>query len=342
MITSKIIVIVVAALFVGGAAAAVVFWPENEGGWDEWDPVIGQVDYSLISTTPRIVEVVENMYEFVYGDLPEKRTAPAGWREFEPLVVPTNDGIKIKGPAGVSEFVEFTQNEIDNMKVISYGRGFTDTYVSMLGDEVWDTVVAAGGSTWTNYPNNGMAHTTSLGSEMTFGTEGFDRLNSFLNDDKSTPYCVIVWGYTSLDSINGLRSSLSGAGYTNVKILVIDYYAMNSWEYFLSVMDALGQLIGVSTANNDAMSDFRDRLYTIEDAVTTTGMKVYMETGTGTSPGANTLTQLCFDSLGLDNINKTTGTNALDDELIITSEPDVIFYIKGDDKVEQRKARLGL
>ncbi|MCL2711957.1 MAG: hypothetical protein FWD37_01605 [Methanomassiliicoccaceae archaeon] len=337
MIASKIIVMAVAALCVGGAAAAVVFWPD--GGSGEWDPMIGEVDYSLISTTPRIVEVMESMYEQVYGDLPAKKTAPSNYLKFNSLVETVSGGIRIKSSTGTGGYVNFASGDLSNMKIISYGRGFTDTYAKMLGNNVWNTVKAAGSSTWTNYPTNGMT-SANLGSEMSFA---YENLAGFLSGDKTTPYCVIVWGYSNTDPIKKLQTDLAGDGYSNVKVLTIDYYSMTSWEYFLSVIDALGQLINVKTASNTALTDFKNRLYTIENAVAEkVGKKVYLETSSNTSPGPNTLTQLCFDSLGLTNINTISGTNNLNDEVIVSSRPDVIFYVKGDTTVDARMERLGL
>ena len=348
MIGMKIVAIVAAVAVVGGAATAIIFWPSDDGrgGWYAWDPTVGEIEYSKISATPKIVGVMEDMYRIAYGELPEKMSVPVGEEiEFDPLVEHLSGGeIRINGSLKTSTSpirpipVTFTDDEIKNMRIISYGLGFTDSYEAMLGENVWDTVVAAGNSTWNNYPGNGMTG-GSLGSEMTIS---FDALNSFLNswDDDGETFCLVVWGYIS--NYDALLDALP----KNVKILCIDYYAMTSLAYpeslgyLLSVVDALGQLIGIDTEDNDVISDIQDRLFTMKDSIPEKGVTAYMETSSGTSPGTNTLTQLCFDVLGLTNINTTSGTYTLSDEVVVTSAPKVIFFDVNDPRTMDQKMRV--
>ena len=335
MTGSKMIVIIVASLVVAGAAA-VVLWPSGEKTGD-WEPIIGDVDYSRISATPNILDAIEDMYETVYGELPPKTAAPDDKKlEFASLVQTTAGGITIKSPRTGSpdSTVSFTNDEISSMKVISYGLGFTDSYAGMLGAGVWDTVVAAGNTTWTNYATNGMSGET-LGSEYTLNREAV--LNFLKTADTGNTYCLVVWGY--IMNYDAVIEAL--AGYGNVKVLCVDYYAINSLNYLLSVVDALGQLIGISTADNPLISEFQDRLYTMTDSIPSDpDIKVYMELTNGNSPGNGTLTQLCFDVLKLKNINDTSGTNKLSDEIVVSSKPDVIFFDVKDTRTDDQKLRF--
>ncbi|MCL2786090.1 MAG: hypothetical protein FWD81_02565 [Methanomassiliicoccaceae archaeon] len=346
MITSKVIVIAVAALFIGGATVAVAFWPEGEsgkGGWYSWDPAVGEVDYSKISATPKIIDAIEGIYGIVYGDLPEKVSVPEGSElTYASLVEHTDDGITINGArrgAGgtpTATPVSFTTDEIKDMRIISYGLGFTDSYVQMLGADVWDSVVAAGNTTWNGYSANGMAGGT-LGSEYTLSV---DSLNAFFKDRdgwEDETFCLVVWGYiTNYDALMTAISAIGG----NVKVLCIDYYAITSLGYLLSVVDALGQLVGIDTADNASLSDFQDRLYSMTASITENDLTVYMELPAGTSPGTGTLTQLCFDVLELNNINKTAGTSILSDEVVVTSMPDVILFDVKDTRTMDQRMRL--
>jgi len=335
MIGNKIIVIIIAALVVVGATA-IVLWPSGERT-GEWTPIVGDVEYSKISATPRIIDAIEEMYETVYGELPETVSAPEDkMLEFTSLVQTITGGIEIKSPRTGSpdSTVSFTNDEISSMKVISYGLGFTDSYAEMLGGDVWGTVVAAGNTTWTNYPGNGMDGGT-LGSEYGLSAEA---LLGFLREaDGSNTYCLLVWGYiTNYDVIAAAISD-----YSNVKILCVDYYAINSLNYLLSVIDALGQLIGISTEDNTLISEFQDRLYTMTSSIPSDPeIKVYMELTNGNSPGRGTLTQLCFDVLNLENINETSGTNKLSDEIVVSSKPDVIFFDVKDTRTDDQKLRF--
>jgi hypothetical protein len=230
---------------------------------------------------------------------------------------------------------------IDNMKIISYGVGFTDTYVQMFGDDVWDIVVAAGNSTWNSYPDNGMQWDRTLALEMTI-----NRVNllSFLTSDaydKNGTYCLVVWGY--MLNYTAIKDAIAGGGFDNVEILCIDYYrATESLENLLSSIDALGWLVGKSTAENSVVTDFQERLCAIENAVASQGkrMTAYMERSDGTSAGAKTLTQLCFDVLGLRNINKTTGTFVFGDVHVVTAAPNVIFFDTKDPRTMNQKMRV--
>ncbi|MCL1984671.1 MAG: hypothetical protein FWG58_04670, partial [Methanomassiliicoccaceae archaeon] len=70
MIRMKIVAAAVAALCVCGAAAA-IFWPDDDDGWYAWGPTVGDIDYSKISATPRIIDAIEQMYGLVHGDIPD-------------------------------------------------------------------------------------------------------------------------------------------------------------------------------------------------------------------------------------------------------------------------------
>ena len=348
MIKSKIFIIFVAVLVIA-AAAAIAFWPQgdNNRGWYAWDPIVGQVDHTRISASPKIIDVIEDMYRIVYGDLPARQTAPAGFMQFDSLVEHTADGIIIHGAlrslAGpeISTPVSFTHEEIENMRIITYGLGFTDTFIQIFEDReesVWDVVVAAGNSTWNAHGQSMQG--SNLGSEWTIN---FDALNAFLMSREGSAdetFCLIVWGFIS--NYDALKESLYDAGYTNVRILSIDYYAITSMESFLSVIDALGQLVGVSTEDNGAITDFKDRLFTITNSLAgSETLTVYMELDAlGRSPGSGTFAQLCFDVLNLKNINETPGTNIFSRELVVTSEPDVIFFNLGDTRTLNQKMRV--
>jgi len=335
MIGSKAIVVIIATLVVAGATAA-VFLPSGEKS-GEWEPIIGDIDYSKISATPRIIDVIEEMYETVYGELPATVSAPDDKKlEFASLVQTTSGGITIKSPRTGSpdSTVSFTNDEINTMKVISYGLGFTDSYAKMLGNDVWDTVVAAGNTTWNSYATNGMSGGT-LGSEYTLNRETV--LDFLKTADSGNTYCLVVWGY--ITNYTAVVEAL--AEYDNVKILCVDYYAIDSLNYLLSVVDALGRLVGISTADNPLISEFQDRLYTMTSSIPSdTDIKVYMELTNGNSPGSGTLTQLCFDVLGFENINDTSGTNKLSDEIIVSSKPDVIFFDVKDTRTDDQKLRF--
>ena len=136
------------------AGAAVLLMPKESKGWYSWDPTVGEVDYTMISATPKIMDVLEDMYSIVYGELPSRETeVPASQLlEYESLVTDTATGIDVQSrssilplPSTFEDTVSLTDSEIQNMKIISYSSGLTDCFVSMLGEEqVWDTVVAAG------------------------------------------------------------------------------------------------------------------------------------------------------------------------------------------------------
>ena len=234
------------------------------------------------------------------------------------------------------------------MKIISYSSGVTDSYVEMQGiDNVWDTVVAAGNSTWDNYADNGMDHwsnsaTDTLGSE--YKEISTENLINYLNYAEANTngyhYCVVIWGYiTNYDEI---YDALSGAGYSNVDILCIDYYSITSFEYLLSVIDALGQIVGIEPEENVSINDFQLRLYVMTNALESNNdtHSVYLETAKGKSPGTDTLAQLCFDVLELDNINTISGTTLISDEIVLIERPDVIFFVKGDTRTMDEKMRV--
>jgi hypothetical protein len=337
----KIIAVAVAALVIAGCAA-VVLWPSEDRGWYAWDPTVGEVEYAKISATPRIVETIERMYSIAYGtDVPAPAT---GARiAFDPIAGITDGITWIKssgtGPGINESTLYFTEEMTSNMRIISYGLGFTDSYIQMLGENVWDTVVAAGNSTWNAYPSNGMVWNETLAAEMTLSTVN---LLSFLESSDADPdytYCMVVWGYM----LNYEAVMKAIEGYDNVHLLCVDYYkATGSLNYLLSVIDALGWLVGKNTDDNATAVNFQERVCAISNVLSssTKTPTVYMELPAGTSPGANTLTQLCFDLLHLKNINETTGTNLFGDANVITSAPDVIFFDVKDSRPMDQRMRV--
>lgn len=354
---SKIIAAgVIAALIIAGAS--VYFMSNNDDkGWYAWDPTVGEVDYTKITATPQIIDSIEEMYQTVYGELPSTSGVVVPEDEklvYESLVTDTAGGIQVRSVMSATSgndqhtgSVYFTDEEIENMKIISYSSGVTDSYVEMLGtDNVWNTVVAAGNSTWKNYADNDMENwstsaTGTLGSEYTISTEN---LLSYLNyanaDTNGEHYCVVVWGYiTDYDKI---CNDLSDAGYSNVDILCIDYYSITSFEYLLSVVDALGQIVGIEPEENVSIDDFQLRLYVMMNALesNTDEHTVYLERADRKSPGADTLAQLCFDVLKLENINTVSGTTMVSDEIVSVERPDVIFFTKGDTRTMDEKMRV--
>ncbi|MDR0778566.1 MAG: hypothetical protein LBE48_03910 [Methanomassiliicoccaceae archaeon] len=346
MIKTKIIAIAVAALVVAGAAA-VMLWPSGDDngkkGWYAWDPTVGEIDYSKISATPRIIDTIEEMYKIVYGELPEPSADPS--MTFDPLAVTDKDGnVKIKSSgtgAGVPANAEvtFTKDEINKMKIISYGKGFTDSYIDMFGADVWNKVVAAGNSTWTAYPNNNMVCKSTLASEMSIST--LNLLTFFESDafDMDSTYCLVVWGY--MTNYEAVMNAV--AKYGNVKLLCIDYYdAIKSLPRLMAAIDALGQLVGISADDNVSLTDFQKRLSAVTAAAGSLSSQktVYMELSAGTSPGANTLTQLCFDALSLKNINTTSGTNIFSGVSVVTEMPKVIFFDVKDTRTMDQKMRV--
>ncbi|MDR0198782.1 MAG: hypothetical protein LBI08_03465, partial [Methanomassiliicoccaceae archaeon] len=172
MIVSKIVSIVIATVVIGGSAA-IVLWPIEDRGWYAWDPVVGEIECAKISATPRIIEPIEQMYTIAYGTaVPAPKLGAK--ISFDPIAGETDDGVWIKssgtGPGVADATLHFTNEAVSNMKIISYGAGFTDSYIKMLGEDVWSTVVAAGNSTWSAYPKNGMAWNMTLAAEMTVST----------------------------------------------------------------------------------------------------------------------------------------------------------------------------
>lgn len=349
----KFIAIGVAAIIVA-AGAAVLLMPKESKGWYSWDPTVGEVDYTMISATPKIMDVLEDMYSIVYGELPSRETeVPASQLlEYESLVTDTATGIDVQSrssilplPSTFEDTVSLTDSEIQNMKIISYSSGLTDCFVSMLGEEqVWDTVVAAGNSTWTNYPDNDMekwGENSSLGPEYTISTE---YLLSYLDyagaKTNGYHYCVVAWGY--IKNYDDLHNSLAGAGFKDVDIICIDYYEVDDFNYLLSIIDAMGRIIGIDPEDNEGISDFQERLYTVKKAVSgkETGRTVYLENPSKKSPGKGTLTELCFDALGLVNINTEDGLVMLNDESIVSDKPSVIFFSEGDTRTMDQKMRV--
>jgi len=355
MIESKIAAMMVAALVIGGATAVTMLPLEDKVGWYAWDPAVGDVDHQSISATPKIIDAIEQMYKTAYGKLPTKLEAPKGaWDN--PLVDRLDSGIRINGSLGTSGGavtpvpVTFTDDDIRNMKVISYGAGFTDSFVEMFrgrDGSVWDTVVAAGNSTWSSYPKNGMKGST-LGSEWSIS---FDALNAAFgsgNLSKEHTYCLIVWGYVGQTVHNSIMTGISSMTDVRMSVLYIDYYSLinsDSFDNILYTVDALGLLIGIDTDDNRALSDFQDRLYSMNKALETDPsagtLKVYMELPSGNSPGKGTLAHLCFDTLMLDNINTTAGSSTkLSDEIVVMSSPDVIFFDVTDKRTIYQKMRI--
>lgn len=352
---SKLIAVIAAAVIVVAAIAAFVVLTdkddsEEKKGWYMWDPVVGDVNYTKISITPEIVDAIENMYTTTYGDLPSKITdIPAnGMISYTPLGEDTGTGISIKSK-GASAPVTFTTEEISNMKIISYSSGITDTYSKLLGDDVWNTVVAAGNSTWTKYTDNSMINwssdaTGTLGSEYTLSTENLlGYLSKADAANNGNTYCILAWGY--IKNYSEVSAVLADNGYDNVKVVCIDYYAISEADdlgYFLSVIDLLGKIVGVNSDDNTCLSDIQQRLYSITESLKDeTGNKtVYMETAAKKSPGYNTLAQLCFDILKLKNINNTEGTQNISDEIIVSNEPSVIFFTDGDSRTMDQKMRI--
>jgi ABC-type Fe3+-hydroxamate transport system substrate-binding protein len=117
---------------------------------------------------------------------------------------------------------------------------------------------------------------------------------------------------------------------------------VGSLSYLLSVVDALGWLVGKGTEQNDAAINFQERVGAIDSKLSSVTSKktVYMELPAGTSPGANTLTQLCFDLLRLNNINTTSGTNMFSDADVVTALPEVIFFDVRDSRTMDQKMRV--
>jgi len=345
----KVSAAAVAALVIGGAVAIIMLLPDDNRGWYAWDPTVGEIDYSRVSATPKIVDVIEQMYGIAYHEKVPKPIKGAKM-DFVSLAEPADGGVYIKSSGsgkGVPDTRIFFTNEMTkNMKIVSYGSGFTDTYVQMLGDSVWDVVVAAGNSTWNAYPNNGMLWKQTLAAEMTLNVVN---LLSFLRSDAydaGSTYCLVIWGY--MLNYAAVKDALAGAGYSNVEILCIDYYkTIGSLENLLSFIDVLGWLIGVSTADNSAVTDFQERMCAIDAALSSKkdgmirgGMTVYMERSDGTSPGTNTLMQLCFDLLRLENINKTSGTSVFGDVHVVAAAPDVILFDIKDQRTIYQKMRI--
>ena len=355
---SKIITVGVVAILVIAGISVFVFLDNKgeKGSWYDWDPTTGEVDYTKISTTPQIIDQLEAMYEVIYGTLPSTDGViiPEGEElQYNSLVTKVSGGIEVKSNYTNSsgsldtKTIYFTDSEISKMKIISYGFGITDSYVDMLGATVWDTVVAAGNTTWDDYPDNEMINWSDGGSSGSLGSEytlDVQNLLSYLEkvgakDDGNT-YCLTVWGY--IKNYDDVVDKLSVNGYTNVEVLRIDYYAITSFEYLLSVQDLLGQIVGIDSLDNYAISNLQLRYYVIEEALesNTDVKKVYLERADKKSPGPETLSQLCFDVLKLTNINTTKGTTMLSDEVIVSEQPDYIFFVKGDIRSMDQKMRV--
>jgi hypothetical protein len=311
--------------------AAYIYWPqEKSNGWYSWNPTVGTVDYTKITISPNIMDAVEGMYVTVYGELPSTEGVTVPEEEMIP-VFPLNLGADVRG---------------SGVKIISYSAGVTDTYVSLLGSEVWNTVVAAGNSSWRNYSNNGMEKWDhdqngffgSLGSENTISTSTLVRYLDHLNDH-TTEYCVIMWSYTT--NIDEVRSAVANAGYDNVEFAIVgDSYKAPSDPDILSTIAALGEIVGISGSENKVMYQYQTRCYVISNSLKDVEYRtVYLELADGKSPGAYTLTQYCFDFLHLKNINGTSGITKLSDSTIENAKPSYIFFTFSDARSMDVKMR---
>jgi ABC-type Fe3+-hydroxamate transport system substrate-binding protein len=346
----RIVAVGVVAMLVIVAAGAVVLSNNQPRGWYAWGPTVSEVEYSEISTTPEIIDSLTSMYYAVYGNVPGIGT---GALEYPSLVTDTAAGIEVvsamsatSGNTKHTGKVSFTSAELENLKIISYGSGFTDCLVELLGDSVWSKVVAAGNTTYDRYPDNGMENWSTsgngtLGSEYILSTENITSYLEYTNaKDSGDTYCLVMWGYVK--NYDVIHDSIEALGYKNVKMLCVDYYSITNIEGILSVMDVMGRLAGVSSEDNKSIYMFQSRLSGIIESLDGKApvKTVYLERADGKSPGSGTLAQACFDILKMTNINTSEGTTKVSDETVVSSRPDVIFFATEDERTMDQKMRV--
>jgi len=363
---TKLVAIVVAVVVVaGGVAAHKVFGDSNEeekGGWYAWDPETFLVSSSNLAPSPYWGEIIENMYEKLYGELPsyDKYTIddiPEDFLAFDSLVSYDGSGnpvIEVKYKPSTSEWGSYNVT-IDETPtgLITSGSYMNSLYYILCIDagvdpmaydedivaKMWSMAYGGDQSLFKGMePNYGIPVAGFSGTELPNPY--------FLEENKEvTLKCIeqlAAEGKTTLWIAGGSMPAYDKGGEW-IKDIMEEYggysvtFSISTFPECLATIEAIAHIFGYGDSAQKIIDTLRIQMYTLQESakeiVERTGRQ-YTGLGTYTNsdwafPDASGAGEM-FRILSIKNVYTLPAGGNWDGENVIKAEPDVILFSLSD------------
>ena len=348
------------------------------GGWYSWHPYLLEAKYAFITYTPSIATLLVDLYEGVYGDLPEATISASEI----PEKYQTNYESRVSGSyatGGVSFYSGYdlmNSSDGDVLEtltskpgtIISFSGSTNDTIYNLLCQKygevpysgnspkseaaLWDMIYAGSKSATENFEKRfGLTVPESV---IRLGEDASKMDTSLL---MSTCYDACQkYGSCVVFMSNSIPASLSADKQADLKEIATK---SNTTFYFIkskSINDTLGctEITGAIVDMQDEAKAVIEKaqldIYRVKKAVDDykqnggEDLTVYLEANSGKGAPRGSIAGSLFKILGWENIVDSDGSSfvQLSEETIIKEKPDIIiFYDKSlDSRTIEEKMRL--
>ena len=336
-------------------------------GYYRWDPAVVTVDGNYSNCTPAFMDIAQEVFETVYGKLPDcsgitRESIPAEYLyPYNPYVTKNGDGtLTVKTfdntSVGTSEAYADKVIRFTPTKVLCYTDAYVDTIYMILCDYYGET--AHSGNTPNAYAAlwnliDAMPSSVKSGVISKYGLDvpdsvkvigtGKEDLLGYCGSFPSSEKLIVLMSEYNIRSTN--TSSWWGTNTTiesNASNIQFIYLLSNSPAMVLSTIEMLGKVIGYESTDS-MMDGILAKIYmmqkTIDDSYRP--KTFFVEMANGNSVGSNTLMGGIFASvLKMDNVfDGSLMGSKMSDEDVIKAQPDVIGFYKADTRSMDEKMR---
>lgn len=348
------------------------------GGWYSWNPYVLKVRSAYIAYSPSAVTALEELYEGVYGEVPETSISASQI----PSQYQTNFTSKISGSysSGGLTIVnaynietgtagDFSQTITSKPgTIISCSATTNDTIYYCLCQKygevpysgntpkaevaLWNMIYAGTDSATTKYENN--FDITVPDSVVRLGGDSSKLDTSRLITacyDACQKYgsCMVfmsdaIPAYFTADKLADIQQIVKNTNTTFV------FFGSSSINETLACTELISSLADLQNEGKSVIENAQVKIYSIKKAVDEYNeaggkqLKVYMEAASGKAASTKTIIGSLFAILGWQNIfvSDTTSYAVLGDLEVVKAQPDIIVFYdeKSDKRTVQEQMRI--
>lgn len=331
------------------------------GGWYTWNPYVLKVPSAYIAYSPSVVTALTDMFEGVYGELPEADISadkiPAEYQtNFTSTVSGSyaTGGVTFQNPYNLDTLKEETVSVTVTEKpgtIISYSATTNDTlYYSLCvkyGEvpysgntpkataALWDMIYAGSNSATTKYEKS--YGITCPDTVIRLGVETASLDVSLLMKtcyDACEKYgsCMVFMSDAIPPKLNADKLAALQEIVKNSKTTFV-FFGSSSINETLACAESISTLADLKDESKTVIEDAQLKIYSVKKAVDEyknaggTQLTVYMEAGSGKAAPQTSIIGSLFDILYWKNISTSEKSwVVLGDVEVVKAQPDIIVF----------------
>ena len=344
-------------------------------GWYSWNPDAFNITSAYVSVTPYLVNVVEEMYENVYGGLPSYQGVsiddiPDDYLAYESLVSHNGDGDLLvtstlredsTSNVHVTRQIAFTENSTamisSSAYVVTLYYLLCEKYRctpfgpddSLARNELWSIVIGGDSSVYPGITTNYGIETPDNHITLPSTYQLINNIEAYTNvvgNVTSNGTNLVFFAGLTADSADAM-SQFYNVFESNGNAHAVFFFS-NGISDVLAAIEVIGAVFGMEDQAHDVIDDMRLKFYALHESASQKtnqngyNYTVYMESVSGKAAGIGTITNDLFELLCWVNINTSDQWQMVSEEVIVEKQPEVIIFYTTDARSMDEKMRVNV